>query len=359
MGHHLEAHPATFGLRLTRRRTRADRELLAEKRLRSVLRAHGVATDRTLEQKISDAGPYDQRIDPHVLTDVRAALVARREIVRRETGGVPWYHLNTTSDREVQRRLDELQPIYARTSEHDFTQRVGQALEIAIFRALQNLHAAAPGVQFFGGFRDLDEHDDATLYSKIEPEIISGRQTHRGVVDFGLGIPQGTLAAIESKNLRQWIYPNRSETRELLRKSLDLDAVPVLIARRLPFVTVHVLYPCGVLFHETYNQLYSAADEALATLVKRKDLLGYHDIRIGNQPHTRLTRFITERLPGLLPAAHERFNEFRDLLEGYVDGEHSYQSFAARVRRRVQGESEDGPAAEGDEDSPWDEAPGV
>ena len=33
---------------------------------------HGVATDRTLEQKISDAGPFDQRIDPHVLTDVRS-----------------------------------------------------------------------------------------------------------------------------------------------------------------------------------------------------------------------------------------------------------------------------------------------
>ena len=53
------------------RRTRADRELLAAKRLRNVLRVHGVATDRTLEQKISDAGPFDQRIDPHVLTDVR------------------------------------------------------------------------------------------------------------------------------------------------------------------------------------------------------------------------------------------------------------------------------------------------
>ena len=322
-----------------------------------MLRAHGVATDRTLEQKISDAGPFDQRIDPHVLTDVRTALVARGEIIVRRESGAPWYHLNTTSDGDVQQRLNELQPVYARTSERNFTMRLGQALEIAIYRALQNLHDSVPGVQFFGGFRDLDAHDDATLYSKIEPEIISGRQTHRGVVDFGLGIPQGTLAAIESKNLLQWIYPNRSEIKALLRKSLDLDVVPVLIARRLPFVTRHVLYPCGVLFHETYNQLYAAADEALAALVKRKDLLRYHDIRVGNQADAHLTRFITELLPGLLPAARERFEGFRDLLEGYVDGEHGYESIAARVRRRVQGEPEDGPEAEENEDSPWDDGP--
>ena len=316
-----------------------------------MLRVHGVATDRTLEQKISDAGPFDQRIDPHVLTDVRAALVDQGEIiiVRRETG-VPWYHLNTTSGREVQRRLDELQPIYARTSEHNFKLRLGQALEIAIFRALQNLHDSAPGVQFFGGFRDLDAHDDATLYSKVEPEVISGRRTDRGLVDFALGIPQGTLAAIESKNVRQWIYPNRSEIQDLLRKALDLDAVPVLIARRLPFVTVHVLHPCGVLFHETYNQLYPGADEALAHLTRRKDLLGYHDVRVGNQPDDRLTRFIT-RLPALLPDAQKRFTRFRDLLQGYVEEEHHYRSFAARVRRRLHGEPEEG-EREGDDDAP-------
>ena len=32
---------------------------------------------RTLEQKISDAGPNDQRIDPHILTEVRNDLLVR------------------------------------------------------------------------------------------------------------------------------------------------------------------------------------------------------------------------------------------------------------------------------------------
>ena len=319
-----------------------------------MLRTHGVATDRTLEQKISDAGPSDQRIDPHVLTTVRAVLVDRGEIIHRsDENGVPWYHLNMIPNDVVQERLNELQPVYAATRENKFVQRVGQALEIAIFRALQDLHADAPQVQFFGGFRDLDEHDDSDLYSKVEPQLISGRQTRRGVVDFVLAAPSGILAAIEAKNVRQWIYPDRSEIKDLLRKALDLDAVPVLIGRRLPFVTVHVLNPCGVLFHETYNQLYAVADAELAEQAKDKRLLGYHDIRVGNHPDARLLRFIKERLAPLLPEARERLDRFRDLLEGYANGEQRYSSFAARVLRRVRGEPEDGPDTPADAGA-WD-----
>ena len=299
---------------MPQRRTRQDRELLAAKRLRSVLDGHGIATDRTLEQKISDAGPANQRIDPHVLTRVRRALEGQDEVIQRRESGIPWYHLRTTPADVVQRRLDELQPIHTRTRDGRFVLRLGQALEIAIFRALRDLHAASPEVQFFGGFRDLEEHDDSTLYKKVEPEMISGEHVAGGLVDFVLTTPDGVRAAIEAKNIRQWIYPDRDEIDELLRKALVLDAVPVLIARRIPFVTFHLLSTCGVLFHQTYNQLYPEADAELAAEAKDKRLLGYHDIRVGNAPDARLRRFITENLVALLPAARNRLDQFRDLL---------------------------------------------
>ena len=328
---------------MPQRRTRQDRELLAAKRLRSVLGAHGVATDRTLEQKISDAGPANQRIDPHVLTDVRAALEQSGEITRRLENAVPWYHLSAIPDDVVQQRLEQLQPIHARTREGRFVLRVGQVLEIAIFRALRELHANNRRVQFLGGFRDLNKHGDDTLYSKVEPNFINGHNVEGGLVDFVVTTPDGVQAAIEAKNIRQWVYPDRPEIEELLRKSLELDAVPVLIARRIPFVTFYILSQCGVLFHQTYNQLYPAADAELAALAKDKRLLGYHDIRVGNDPDVRLKRFITERLVSLLPTAQERFEQFRDLVEGYVDGSYTYEAFTARVGRRARGEPEDWP----------------
>ena len=66
---------------------------LAQKRLLNILRSHDIAIDRTLEQKISDAGPANQRVDPHILTQAKALLVGEGRIVRLERDGVPWYHL--------------------------------------------------------------------------------------------------------------------------------------------------------------------------------------------------------------------------------------------------------------------------
>ena len=126
----------------------------------------------------------------------------------------------------------------------------------------------------------------------------------------------------------------RSEIKQLLQKALDLDAVPILIARRIAFVTFYVLNWCGVLVHETYNQLYPNADKELAELVKNKRLLGYHDVRVGNEPDVRLSRFTTEHLVPLLPEAMERNEEFRDLLEDYASGG-QYEVFAGKVLRRV------------------------
>jgi hypothetical protein len=87
-----------------------------------------------------------------------------------------------------------------------------------------------------------------------------------------------------------------------------VDAVPVLIARRIPFVTFRLLSPCGFIIHQTYNQLLPQSESALAAQLREKTLLGYHDIRVGNDPDTR----------GSMP----------------------YEEFAARVRRRQQGVEE-------------------
>jgi hypothetical protein len=145
----------------------------------------------------------------------------------------------------------------------------------------------------------------------------------------------------------------------MLFKCCALDLVPVLIARRIHYSTFSVLNPCGVLFHQTFNQLYPTSAAALATKVKDKRLLGYHDVRLGNQPDARLTRFIHDHLPGLLPVARASFDEFKDLLALYADGTHSYKSFAARVKRRLRGEPEDLPELEQPEEEPsdWDDDP--
>lgn len=194
-------------------------------RVRNILREHVVASARTLEQKISDAGPNDQRIDPHVLTEVRKALTLKGEIRQLQRGRIPWFHLSNADATQVQTRLLELGALHQQTQDANFVMQLGQALEIATFRALHSQSALA----FFGNFPDLDAHDDSTLYSKEEPpSSLSGNQIPSGKkLDF-LVHGKGVYAGLEVKNIREWFYPNRPAVREMLFKCCSLDVVRCL-----------------------------------------------------------------------------------------------------------------------------------
>ena len=127
---------------------------------------------RTLEQKISDAGPADQRIDPHLLTTAREELKNEGTLVSLKRAEAPWFHLTEAHPNDVAQRLAVLEPIHEATVKGDFVVRLGQALEIAVFKALQGQTA----MPFFGAFTDLEEHDDGSLYSHDDPpKTVSGR----------------------------------------------------------------------------------------------------------------------------------------------------------------------------------------
>ena len=316
---------------------RPDRPEIARRRIHSILRTYTVASARTLEQKICDAGPGHLRVDPHVLTPALKELVRLVFVRSRDRDNAPCFYLPDTPLADVERRLnEELLPIHRAINSGDLRYRLGQALEIAVFKAL----ASQTTLGFAGHFANLDQHDDSTLYSKLEPpNAISGRSIAPRNLDFLLGDLSAPVG-VEVKNVRPWIYPDAISVKDLLLKCCELDAVPLLIARRIAFVTFSVLHPCGVLFHQTYNQRYPNADRALAERAADKHLLGYHDIRVGNEPDARLTKFV-ETLPTLIEPARAKFGKFKDLLCDFGSRTIDYPEFAARVRRRRAGQPED------------------
>jgi len=309
------------------------RHIIADRRIRKVLSNHTVANMRTLEQKISDSGPPDLRVDPHILTEARNSLSERGIIAEAFRGQTTWYYLSEINTEILEDRLSILNTLHLETKRQNFNMRLGQTLEIAVFRALK----AQSELTFFGGFSDLDAHDDSTLYKKVEPpSVLSGKFIPSAKqLDF-LIQGSGGYGGIEVKNLREWLYPDRSEIREMLLKCCALDVVPVLIARRIHFSTFAILNPCGVITHETYNQLYPNSNIALAEQVRNKDLLGYHDIRVGNLPDERLMRFIGKNLPSLLSASRNRFDFMKDLLEAYGNQRIDYPEFAEQVKLRIE-----------------------
>jgi len=153
----------------------------------------------------------------------------------------------------------------------------------------------------------------------------------KGPLDFVV-FPGGECAGIEVKNYRTWLYPRSKEVRETLWKCGDVGAVPVLIVRRLPFVTIRLLQMGGCLIHENYNQLYPEADTLLAERVRRKGLLGYHDVRVGNEPDARMLRFFEELLPILVKEVSATFQKFREVHREYGKGEITYQQWLKQLR---------------------------
>jgi hypothetical protein len=153
-------------------------------------------------------------------------------------------------------------------------------------------------------------------------------------LDF-LALSEHGRVGFEAKNIREWVYPHSNEVRDVLLKCCAIDAVPVLVARRIAYVTARLLSAAAVIVHEMYNQLYPLSDSALADLARDKDLLGYHDIRIGNVPDSRLSKFISETLPERLAEARERFNASKDLLSSYAAEEMPYEAFSGYLTKLV------------------------
>jgi hypothetical protein len=327
---------------------RSGRRELAAKRLLKVVERHGAAIPRTLEQKISDAGPLNQRIDPHILIPVRNELVKEGRLQLIREYGRNWYALPDASPDWIAERMASQFEVLRHTLDNAFMRRMGDALEIAVFRALKtsNLHS-------LGGFRGLTAEPTTKSPRKEEPPSIFGGRELQGNKRFDFLVGQQTWAAIECKNIREWLYPDREEIRHMLRKSVELNIPAILIGRRIPFVTRRLLQPTGVLLWETRHQFYPPEHDNLAAQMREKTSLGFFDIRVSDYPTPQLEDFISRIIPEELAGANERFAVYRDLIAAYAFEDMHYTEFAARVRRRQNGQNEDrddDPSEERDQD---------
>lgn len=323
---------------------RSEREELAAKRLTVILERHGAAIPRTLEQKISDAGPYNQRIDPHILIPVRNELVKTGQLRKIRRHNRDWFAASDTPQTIIDERIEKQFEVLRLTLDNNFSTRVGDALEIAVFRALRN----APNINSLGGFRGLTTAPTTSHLKKEEPPSIFNGRELTGNKRFDFLVGTNIWAGIECKNIREWLYPDRKEIRLLLRKSIELDIPPVLMGRRIPYVTRRLLQPAGMILWETRNQFYPAEYDNIAAQIREKESIGYFDVRVSDSPTPQIQDFISRILPEELPVARRRFDEYKDLLSRYAYGEIQYKEFAARIRRRENGTNEDNDRDEDD-----------
>lgn len=304
-----------------------ERIAIGERRIQNILRKHGIATMRMLEQKISDAGPNPQRVDPHLLTKARISLANKGILKTHAPKGVQWHYLTESAPGFLDQRFNLLSVLHAQTESRSFTDRMGDTAEIAVMKAMQRSRS-----QFFGHFTDLGKHDDSQRYTKHDPDFYCGIPIEGGKLDYILVQAEAGGMGIEIKNTREWIYPDKNIVTELLRKCVQIDVIPVLISRRIHYSAFSILNACGGIIHQVYNQLYPTADAALAEQVRDKTLMGYADVRTGNEPDERLLKFFRDSIPSVAKESREKFNENKELISQYTQGEISYPKFVGKLR---------------------------
>jgi hypothetical protein len=158
---------------LARSQAGLERLSLATKRLLNVLETETIAGIRTLEMKISDAGPLNQRVEPHILGLAGVELMERRRITAHThlfTATHNWYATVRFSPDQVAEKLESLVETYLATTNHVFTSALGDPLELSIFKILRRLKAADRRFTYLGSF-DLSQRGANGRFQKTEPPI--------------------------------------------------------------------------------------------------------------------------------------------------------------------------------------------
>ena len=300
-------------------------------RLLSVADREEIVSIRTLEMKISDGGPTPKRVEPHILGLAGIELLERRRLsIHRHplTKTLNWYAPSRLSPDHVKEKLDAVARVHADTVSPTFTAALGDPLEISIFRCLQEMRQNDRRVRFYGSF-DLSKRLDNGRFSKKEPPTSYNDAVIDGPPDFVLFHPDsGETFMIECKNHREWIYPSSDNIKTIVRKAIAADCTPIIIARRMPFITKNGLCaPAGIIAHETYHQLYPETDNAraLAELARQKRGLGYSDIKVSEEPLDRTRNFFHNSFPKIAQRAAELFQTNKEPLSLWANGEISWR----------------------------------
>lgn len=302
-----------------------ERIAIAKRRIQSVLDRDTIACQKTLEQKISEQGPREMRVDPHLIGRAILDLTELNRLVthhHQSTGRLGWLSNPGRAAAEVTERLNFLAPLYDSVSGHGFGNLTGDALELVVWKALRSVHAAKRRFTYQGHFDLTQPKNDHGRYRRVQPPKSNGEYTTKKEADFfQFGHTAGALC-IECKNYREWIYPDHVIIKELIIKASDLQMIPVLVARRLHYTTRNnLLAPAGIIAHESLYQYYPADKAELAAQVRHARNLGFTDVLAVEEPHARTQRFFGELLPGLVAPMGAKWTKNMGALVAFANEE--------------------------------------
>ncbi|MDI9891707.1 hypothetical protein [Microbacterium sp. IEGM 1404] len=304
------------------RRTKEEWARLADAVVRDVAARELAFGARELEAKAADR-PWGEfpTIQPHLLTPAAARLrregVISYEGAATRGGGVQRVFVTAEPSKAAARVAGRKRLLLARyrtwaTPGRDWNPSpVGSALERVVHASLLE---TAPY-----GYRLLNP-------SGGEVRDLLGARVPGGPLDSAAwllrldanGMPmRPVLTMIEAKNLREWIYPRTQELYQLLDKAAsvqvahpDIPIVPILVCRRLNFITGAMAKQVGMHLIETKTQFVRPVvlnvDDGQRKVDEVVNELGY-DVTLNDEATPAMKRQFETTLPSRVDEAAERW----------------------------------------------------
>jgi hypothetical protein len=308
------------------KRNRYQWQQLAEYRVLNILRRRRLCNLRQLEAKIAEAGPPDRRPQPKSIRDALDALLERAAIKiglpkgSREGINVDFYapldfDLARWGDRGRADIITEFWPRYLKVSGSDLC---GKALETLVEKAI----------------------DATTLYARLgetgkgfDAYVVDGlRVRNTPALDHVVFWPGKRITVgIEDKNWQAWVYPHEDLIRRLLKNCLENGHVPVLVTRKIPYLTRLLFARLGVLGFETHFQYLHPSAQTELAIPKHKDGLGFAYIRLDSEPPEAMVHFLGHTLPANVDRVSALFASQAPLVEEYAEEQIDYGELMRRV----------------------------
>lgn len=314
---------------------------LGKKRILNILNTHRISFQKHLEIKISEAGPYNQRVEPVLLTTALRELKESDSVKVLQAKGIQteFIGISDYGRRGDPQRFEKIQRLYKEFEKYaQLEHYCGLYLEKLLYETLLELkdiyHVLGRGPT---------EDKNGKLHKPAGSELLfyDGKEVY-GNAGFDLfiihketGIPVG----IEAKNIRNWLYPDTQEVWRMIARGCSLECLPILAARKFPYLTRARLFSnIGALGFETQFQYFNPdvlKDSSAFKDVIAKNGLGFADIKTTTQIPTHFKHFFKTILPENIESYFEKFLENKDLLEKYAINEQLAEKMNGSKRRSI------------------------
>lgn len=314
---------------------------LGKKRILNILRTYRISFQKHLEIKISEAGPYNQRVEPVLLTTALRELKEEDQVQILRADGI---NMDFIGSVDYGRRGDashfkKVQRLY---KEYDKQTKVeshcGLYLEKILYDTICELkdiyHVVGRGPTVNGQGKLIKPAGSEILYYG-DNDVYGGGGFDLFLIHKETNIPIG----IEAKNVRNWIYPDSQEAWRMIARGCSLECLPVMAARKLAYITRARLFSqVGVLGFETQFQYFNPnvlIDSPNFRDIVKKDGLGYADIKITDEIPAHFLHFFQKILPENIEEYYAKFMDNKDILKEYAIEQELAEKLHPQTRRSI------------------------